>query len=253
LKLQDTLLGLSSPLPACSAGNAHKALSCESCHTSWVPQCIGCHNTYDPAAKGFDLLEYREKAGCWVEHVGIFLAEKPALGIVSDSNRQKQVKTFTPGMIISIDKTAFNGKQENEKSIFHRLYSPVSAHTTVREGRDCKSCHFDPLAIGYGRGQLVYETSSGRGKWIFRNRFALSKHDQLPEDAWIGFLSEGSEMASTRTNARPFSLKEQKAILTAAACLTCHDENSVIMKESLADFPALLKKVGKNCILPEWD
>ncbi len=81
-KTGDSLLIMKPPAPVCSAGTVHKSLSCESCHTSWVPQCIGCHNTYDPAAKGFDMLTNREKTGNWVEHVGRFMAEKPTLGIV---------------------------------------------------------------------------------------------------------------------------------------------------------------------------
>jgi hypothetical protein len=253
IKLRDTLFALKSPLPVCSGGKSHRSLSCESCHSAWVPQCIGCHNTFDPELKGFDLLEYKEKKGGWVEHVGKFLADRPVLGNVDDAIGGKQVRTFTPGMIISIDKSGFEEVDKEQLQIFSRLYAPVSAHTTAREGRSCKSCHLDPLAIGYGRGELVYNVSSGRGKWIFRNRFALNEHDQLPEDAWIKFLSEPAEVAATRDNARPFNLQEQKAILKVGACLVCHTENSAVMKESLTDFQALLKKVSNRCVLPAWE
>jgi hypothetical protein len=252
IKSKDTLLILKPPFPVCSGGTAHQSLSCESCHTSWVPQCIGCHNTYDPQSKGYDMLEYKEKTGTWVEHVGRFMAELPALGIVEDSLGLKQVKTFTPGMVLSIDTSSFKSDKKNEPYLFHRLYAPISAHTTVRESRSCISCHLDPLAIGYGRGELVYDISTGKGKWIFRNRFALNTNDQLPEDAWTGFLSERNGISATRENARPFNLEEQKAILLVGACLTCHDEDSRVMKESLNDFSVLIKKVSKKCVLPEW-
>ncbi len=250
-KLRDTLFALKSPLPVCSEGKSHRALSCESCHSSWVPQCIGCHNTFDPEIQGFDMLGYKEKKGSWIEHVGRFMADAPVLGIIEDKQGNGKVMTFTPGMVLSIDKTGFKEEQNGQQQIFRRLYSPVSTHTTTMEGRSCKSCHLDPLAIGYGRGELVYDVSSGAGKWIFRNKFALNDIDNLPEDAWIGFLSESHGMAATRENARPFNLQEQKAILVVGACLTCHDENSVVMKESLVDFPALLKRVSSKCILPE--
>jgi hypothetical protein len=202
--------------------------------------------------KGFDMLENREKAGNWIEHVGQFMADKPTLGIVMDSLGVKQVKTFTPGMVLSIDTASFRNNKINKAALFHRLYAPISAHTTVREGRSCISCHLDPLAIGYGRGELVYDVSTGKGKWYFRNKFALNDHDNLPEDAWTGFLSERTGISATRENTRPFNLEEQKAILTVGACLTCHDENSRVMRESLIDFPSLLKQVSKKCVLPEW-
>jgi hypothetical protein len=252
IKSGDTLLSMKSPSKFCSRGGVHQSLSCESCHTSWVPQCIGCHNTYDPEMQGFDMLEYKEKPGTWVEHVGRFMADKPTLGIIEDSLGKRQVKTFTPGMVLSIDTSSYAQGKPGKANRFKRLYAPISAHTTVREGRNCISCHLDPLAIGYGRGELVYEISGNRGRWIFRNKFALNDHDQMPEDAWTGFLSERTGSSATRVNARPFNLKEQQAILTAGSCLVCHAEDSPVMMESLNNFPALLKKVSKKCVLPEW-
>jgi Ni,Fe-hydrogenase I cytochrome b subunit len=252
IKTGDSLIVMKPPAPVCTRSNAHKSLSCESCHTSWVPQCIGCHNTYDPGAKGFDMLTNMEKEGSWVEHVGRFMADKPTLGIVTDGQGMKKVRTFTPGMILSVDTASFRNTKSDHADLFHRLYAPISAHTTVREGRSCVSCHLDPLAIGYGRGELVYDISSGKGQWIFRNKFALNNHDHLPEDAWTGFLSERTGISSTRENARPFNFEEQKAILTVGACLTCHKEDSPVIKKSLTDFPALLKQVSPKCILPVW-
>jgi hypothetical protein len=251
-KLMDTIFEIKPPLPVCSGNKSHQSLSCESCHSAWVPQCIGCHNTYDPGQKGFDMLEYKEKKGTWVEHVGKFMADEPVLGIKEDGSGNKQVMTFTPGMVLSIDKSNFEKKEKIPPLLFHRLYAPASAHTTTREGRSCKSCHLDPLALGYGRGELVYDISSGKGKWSFRNKYALHANDRLPEDAWIGFLSESKGISTTREDARPFNIEEQKAILTVGACLTCHDEGSLVMNESLHDFPSLLKRVSPRCILPDW-
>jgi hypothetical protein len=198
------------------------------------------------------MLENFDKTGSWVEHVALFLADRPALGMVKDENGKEQVKTFTPGMILSIDKGTFPEDGTAKQQIFQRLYAPISAHTTQREGRSCSSCHCDPLAIGYGRGELVYEIQGNKGRWNFTSRFELNKIDNLPEDAWIGFLAEPSGINTTRNNARPFTLKEQQKILTVGACLVCHEENSIIMQESLDDFPALLMKTTDQCILPAW-
>lgn len=251
-KSGDSMLMMNAPALICSRGKAHQSLSCESCHASWVPQCIGCHNTYDKDAAGYDMLENRLKKGSWVEHVGMFMSGKPTLGIVQESDGSKKVMTFTPGMVLSIDTSSFHQGKPGEKNIFRRLYAPASAHTTVREGRSCKSCHMDPLAIGYGRGELIYEIKGHQGKWIFRNRFALNEYDHLPEDAWIGFLSDPAAINSTRTNTRPFSLEEQKSILTVGACLVCHPEDSKLMEETLVDFHGVLENLSGKCILPEW-
>ncbi len=250
----DTTYQLRSPLEVCTGGDAHSALSCESCHTSWVPQCLGCHNRFDQQAKGFDMLAYNEKMGSWVEYVGVFKAGKPALGIREDSLGERAVITFTPGMILTVDKGTFPGSEGvPEEMIFKRLYAPVSAHTITRQGRDCRSCHLDPLAIGYGRGDLVYGNSNGKGTWKFVPAFSPGRHDSLPEDAWIGFLSEPSGISSTRANTRPFNLREQKKILTAGACLTCHPENSKIMQESLYDFQSLIDRRSSKCVMPTWE
>jgi cytochrome c553 len=253
IKSGDTLMEIKPPLPVCTRGDAHKSLGCESCHTSWVPQCIGCHNTFDRNAPGYDMLERREKLGSWVEHVGLFMAERPALGIIMEDDGSRRVMTFTPGMVISIDLLSYGASKSGETDVFRRLYAPASAHTTVREGRSCLSCHNDPLAIGYGRGELVYDIQGAGGKWKFRNRFEMNSHDRLPEDAWIGFLAEPQGITTTRTNARPFNLKEQRAILTVGACLVCHTEDSQVMRESLEDFSSLLEKVSNKCVLPDWN
>ncbi len=231
-------------LPVCNQGKGHDRLSCESCHSAWVPQCIGCHNTYENGTPGFDLLTGKQTKGTWVEFAGKNFADLPVLG-VSDRAISKIV-TVMPGMILSIDKESFETGQGNS---FHRLYAPASAHTTQRQGRGCKSCHNDPLAIGFGRGELKYAISGKVGKWRFEPRFAPNKNDSLPEDAWVGFLKEAKRPYSTRDYLRPFNVKEQKRILEVGSCLTCHEEKSEVMERALLDFDLTKMKRSINCIV----
>ena len=42
-------------------------------------------------------------------------------------------------------------------------------------------------------------------------------------------------------------------ILAVGACLTCHDENSKVMKESLNHFEELMKKRSDKCVIPDWN
>ncbi len=236
------------PAKACTEGKAHSRLSCEACHTAWAPQCIGCHTAYESQTKGFDMLKNKAVKGTWIEYSTEGLAELPVLGINSSDKTKKdgQIGTFTPGMIMTIDKGSF---KKGDKTTFRRLYAPSSAHTTQRQGRSCKSCHNDPLALGFGRGKLSF---SKEGKWTFEAAYENSKYDGLPEDSWTVFLQERKDQAATRKNMRPFNIEEQKRILKVGACLTCHDEASLVMKRSLVDFEKVLQTKSKRCIMPVW-
>ena len=179
----------------------HNNLTCSACHTAWAPQCIGCHNEFDKNAEGFDLLANRPVKGTWIEFVGKFLANEPTLGVWE--GEQKQISPAIPGMVLSIDKSGYNNKEE--ELIFHRLFAPAAPHTTSTKGRSCKSCHNNPLAIGYGKGNMEYKVVNGMGIWNFEPAYAANKYDGLPEDAWIAFPAfsqEGSQqhMDSTNTN-----------------------------------------------------
>jgi multisubunit Na+/H+ antiporter MnhB subunit len=222
----------------CTRGKGHSRLSCESCHTAWVPQCIGCHNAYEKETGGFDLLTGQTTKSTWVEFAGTTITEAPVLGVNTETN---QVVTATPGMVLSIDRESFEtGKGKS----FHRLYAPTSGHTTQRQGRSCQSCHSNPLAMGFGRGELKYSIA---GNWTFEPRFALNPNDQLPEDAWTGFLQEARPPFATRNWLRPFTIAEQKRILQVGACLTCHDEKSTVMERALDNWEKALAGRSKKC------
>jgi hypothetical protein len=153
-------------------------------------------------------------------------------------------------MILTIDKSGYT--KDNNTIIFQRLYAPAEPHTTQKEGRKCVSCHNSPLALGYGYGKLEYKTGSGKGRWRFTPRFAPNPNDGLPEDAWIGFLAFRSKNVSTRENVNPFNVEEQRRILLAGACLTCHNETSQVMKRTLFNFDKTINERSIKCILPEW-
>ena len=234
----DNMEHLSKPPSAiCNRGKGHERLSCEACHTAWVPNCIGCHNSYEKETAGLDLLTNQPTKGTWVEYEGKNYPRRPTLGLNEKSGK---VVTVMPGMVLSINKASFgNGKEET----FHRLFAPASGHTTTREGRSCKSCHNNPAALGYGDGQLSYKD----GKWQFEPKFIVNQHDGLPEDAWTGFLKAGAAPYATRNGLRPFTVEEQKRILLVGTCLNCHEEKSVVMVRALEDFEKTLLKRSKKC------
>ena len=254
-KNKNEILPLIPPALICAAGKGHGKLSCSSCHTSWSPQCVGCHTKYEPDENSYDLLSRKEVQGKWVETPSDYLAEPPTLGIrIIKSNNGKQmetVDTFIPGMVLTIQKKNINPNSPvNKNIIFRRLFAPTFSHTITKQGRTCVSCHNNPVALGYGRGKLEYVKHGSFGKWNFAPQYPLSHYDGLPQDAWIGFLQTRKSYFATRTNVRPFSVEEQKNILTVGACLTCHQPESKPMMLYLnsGEMPA----VSSKCVLPKW-
>ncbi len=238
------------PAAVCVRNAAHLNLSCSSCHSSWAPTCIGCHNAYDAEEPGYNMIKNRKQKGSWVEFIGEYKANLPTLGMRKTEDKTEVIPVI-PGMILTIDKKSFT-KNDNDKKIFHRLYAPAAPHTTSAKGRSCVSCHNDPLALGYGDGEFQYEIENGKGKWRFYPLYE-NMQDGLPADAWTAFLSNRSGMVATRSTVFPFDVEQQKKILTAGACLTCHDENSKIMQKSLNHFDELMKNRSSECVLPEWE
>lgn len=240
----------------CSRDNAHKNVSCSTCHSSWTSRCIGCHNEFDEnEPRAFDLLDKKYGKGQWKEYVAEFSSSMPAMGVRENSDG-KHIEPAVPGMILTIDKGSYAGKDLGEDVSFHRLYAPNSPHTTVSKVRDCKSCHVNSATLGYGKGILAYAIENDTGRWQFTPEYAENQNDGLPEDAWIPFLKEVDKdvVNSTRLDFRPFSVKEQQKLLLVGACLQCHKEDSKIMQQSLVDGIApLLQKLNNDCILPTWN
>ncbi len=236
----------------CVEGRGHERLSCGSCHTAWAPRCNACHTAYDPAGTGFDFLTGAEVKGEWVEKAGPFVADLPTLGVrkveAAGAAPRESVDTFVPGMILTIDVPATAGKPAHQ--VFRRLYAHLEPHTTRKEVRSCKSCHNDPVALGYGKGELRYEVKGSTGRWRFKPAEPPLPADGLPADAWIPFLGAREGMVSTREDVRPFTVEEQRRILLVGACLACHDERSAPMRESVKDFKAVMARRSPKCVLP---
>ena len=243
-------LPLKAPAAACTEGKGHAKLSCASCHDAWAPRCVTCHTTFDPKDEGFDHAAQKWVKGTWNETAGPFEALPPTLGVLHDGDGRGAIDTFVPGMIMTFDRNREEGRAPD--IVFRRLYGKLSAHTTRREARSCKSCHADPVALGFGKGELRYEVAGTSGRWRFRPAMKPSPHDGLPEDAWTGFLQARTGMVSTREGARPFSVDEQKRILRVGACLACHAGDTPVMKRALRDFDATLAGRSPRCAAPAW-
>jgi hypothetical protein len=241
----------------CIEGEGHARLSCGTCHTAWAPRCPTCHTSFDGRAEAYDWVDDDYVRGAWNEKSGPFAAEPPTLGVRTRAPRAGQspevIDTFVPGMILTIDRPAVEGQAA--ATVFRRLYARIEPHTTRREARSCTSCHNDPVAIGYGRGELRFERlpGDGRGRWQFSPASDTLPQDNLPADAWVPFLGARSGLVSTRDDVRPFSVEEQRRILTVGACLTCHEGDSPVMRGSVRGFEAVLARTRPACLRPIWE
>ena len=241
--------------PVCLEGQGHLRLSCGSCHTAWAPRCPTCHTSFDASAAAYDWVDDADVKGAWKEESGPFSASLPTLGVrrvpAGSGARRELIETFVPGMILTIDRNREPGRPADP--VFRRLYARIEPHTTRREARSCVSCHNDPAAIGYGRGELRYDRTAAGGRWRFTPESPLLPDDGLPADAWIPFLRARGGMVSTRDDVRPFTVDEQRRILRVGACLTCHAPASRVMRDSVKDFAALLVRRSPRCVLPVWE
>jgi hypothetical protein len=245
---------LKPALAVCAEGKGHSKLSCGSCHTAWAPRCPTCHTSFEPAAPAYDWVDDADVMGAWKEKSGPFSAEPPTLGVrtvTSGAGRREVVDTFIPGMVMTLDRNRRAGGPPDV--VFRRLYARIEPHTTRRESRSCTSCHNDPEALGYGRGTLRYERAGRAGRWRFTPAVPVAPADGLPGDAWIPFLGARQGMVSTRDDVRPFTVEEQRRILRVGACLTCHPGDSAVMRESVRDFDATLRRRSARCLLPAWN
>ncbi len=243
------VLPLTAPAAVCSRTGVHGDVACSACHTAWAPSCLGCHTAYEPRTRGYDMLHGdRPMQGTWVEYAGLMNADAPALG-VRTRNSQREIVTVIPGMVLTVD-TASYPRGTPHDTLFRRLFAPTEAHTTMAKGRTCRSCHNDPQALGFGKGTLTYDTAGDHGRWTFVPQYPPLPQDGLAEDAWTAFLQGRTGAVSTRSNVRPFTVKEQQHILTVGACLTCHKEDSEVMRRSLSEWKKVWEGRSEKCVVP---
>jgi hypothetical protein len=243
------------PARACSDLAGHARLSCQSCHTPWVTSCAACHTQWDARGERTDPTTGRVVAGAWVEYDGPPRMTAPALGLLSRDGTSS-IEPVAPGMIMTLNPPgapaprelpAAAGSLVGPQTRFLRAYALAVPHTTTRAGRSCASCHLDPFALGYGRGELSLVRREGGWAWRFEPTYAPSR-DRLPADAWIPFLS--AEGVATRTSLAPLERDAQLRTLAVGACLPCHDPRSPAGRAIYSRFTESIARPDARCRVP---
>ncbi|WP_425397515.1 multiheme c-type cytochrome [Aeoliella sp.] len=165
-------------------------MECYTCHSSWTPQCYGCHVKIDYSQKdkcpecnesmeGFDWVAAGRKheepehqsdrgekgydtiiPGKVFEQRSYLRWEEPMLGI----NGEGRVTPLAPGCQPSVTIIGEDGKpillnhiyttdpglERSEEGQLAIDMSPTQPHTTTKNARTCESCHASRKALGLG-------------------------------------------------------------------------------------------------------
>jgi hypothetical protein len=173
-------------------------LECYACHSSWAPQCYGCHVKVDYSKEktstdwiasgskrfpdGHTAESRRDGSavkgpGKASEARGYLRWENPVLGI----NGEGRVSPIIPGcqqittvigpdgkilVLNKIWRTPSNLENGGSKGQRGIDMAPAAPHTRAREARTCVSCHASSKAIGYGTHDGRYLKVYEKGAYV---------------------------------------------------------------------------------------
>ncbi|WP_456433609.1 hypothetical protein [Thermosulfuriphilus sp.] len=90
-KLDGKLHPLDPPKEVCLS-KEHRRLTCQACHSHYVPQCFGCHVRRDLSETQLDKIAVKETRGLWEEFRSYMRYREPTLGVHGE-----KIKILVPG------------------------------------------------------------------------------------------------------------------------------------------------------------
>lgn len=214
--------------------NGHEELSCQACHSAWIPQCYGCHNVYREKLKQLDKLTYKRTPGRWQERRSFLRYEHPLL--VHSPNGK--IYPAAPGCQVYLTKLK---KEQVDSTASHFAMAFFDPHTTRRASRSCEDCHLNPKTIGLGVGNLYVRGDTLLFKPIYDSKTSVLK---IPLESFVSTSGNPIQRGS-RPDVKPLSSNEIKRILTVGFCIQCHSSYSDPIYK---DFKESFKKfISGNC------
>ncbi len=214
LKLAEKKLPLLPPKAGACDYPLHQRLSCEACHSAWVPQCYGCHVKEDRSDTHLDKLTMKDTDGWWEEGKTSMRYEEPALAVWG-----KEIVVVTPGCQDVVTRLDAEGRPQGAFNRF--TMAAINPHTTQKESRSCASCHASTKTVGLGQGVLWIEEG--------RMRFAPTLQgidtvagSTVPMDGFVS-IDGAPRQHMARADLRPFDKRELYRILRVGLCLPCHE------------------------------
>jgi len=195
----------------------HERLTCQACHSAWMPQCYGCHVALLKGEVQRDWLNGQVSPGRWVEGRSYLRFERATLGIWPNG----QIGPFAPGCQVFLDVFDEQGRHEQEKAHLSLTMASWDPHTTALSTPTCMACHLDPKVLGLGDGSLRVTDHELAFSPLY-DSYASGLGMDFPLDAFVSSEGEPLQRAS-RKGSRPFNLEELKRITRMTYCLGCHD------------------------------
>lgn len=216
---------------AAHSSPVHRRLTCDACHSSFSPQCYGCHLEYDGGSSQDDHLLGTGTPGEFIESRGFSRFERPILGVDPTS----RITVIVPGMHLE-----FKDKAAPWRDFAATRFAALSPHTTRKEVRPCLSCHFSTRTLGQGEGIVTAEATSLSGGMapgsIGVERIMQPTASWPVPDGWSAGVKNSGLLPES---ARPFDAGEIRRIVAASRCIICHDRSD----DSLyRDYPSGLRR-----------
>ncbi len=206
-------------------------MECYTCHSSWTPQCYGCHVKvdYSGSKTSFDWLaagHRHEQKECKAdrgegnydtkipgelsEEWSFTRWEDPALGV----NGEGRISPIAPGCQASFTVIGKEGKPIFTNRIFRTLanvegagaegqlaidMSPTQPHTMTKEARSCESCHASDKALGYGIGRAKNTRPPNEDLIVDLETVdghVLSKNARVQSEGIEGLLADWSQVVN---------------------------------------------------------
>ncbi len=196
IKLDDSWVDQGAMVAMSKVKKHNESLECYACHSSWVPQCYGCHVQVnygkDKNGKPYHDTDWIasgskrnpdgstaesplgtkgiQSPGKVFETRSYLRWEDPVLGI----NGEGRVTPLMPGCqvvytvidrnnkAIALNQVAHSKDEQRElgqkRTPLGIDMAPVQPHSAQRKARTCESCHNNPKAMGYGIAGGVFQT-----------------------------------------------------------------------------------------------
>jgi hypothetical protein len=219
----------------------HERLSCQACHSWFMPQCYGCHLELHKGERQFDHLLGKETPGRWREARSFTRFMRPPLALDKGST----VAPFSPCQI-RVSVFDEDGRYLPSESPARGVWTSFDPHSTQKGSRSCADCHLQPKSLGLGSGEweggrlpAVTPVYDAPASWFVST---------LPPEQ-VAFSTSGAE---EERKDRAFQPSELCRILFVAPCLPCHDswDDPVYTKGFRESLKSLAAGTAKGCLMP---
>lgn len=190
----------------------HDELSCQACHSAWIPQCYGCHDIYRKDLRQLDKINYKRTRGRWEERRSYLRYEHPTLA----HGPGEKIYPVAPGCQVYL--TTLKNPEELDSSMSSFALAVFDPHTTRLASRACQDCHLNPKTIGLGEGNLFKKGNRLVFKPIYDSKLSFL---EIPLESFTDLEGNPIQKGS-RPYVKPLTKNEIKKVLIVGYCIQCH-------------------------------